>query len=304
MKSEYFQTLIEAVALGSFSKAAEKLFVTQSAISRRIQFLEEHYGFPLVDRSGPLLVATEAGRIVMEKASKVIALEKELIKDLHEYERKPTVTFCCTPAFGVAFLPAIMQNFILSHLSVAEMNYSFEMPGKIIEGLREGLYQAGVIEHYEQFDFFGFETFSLPEDALVFVSSPRFEIDNIEIDIEQLLKYDLYIRKEGCSSSNLLLYNLKNLGRCFADFARTIVCDDLHLIIKTVSEGRGVTFVARSVVDKYLRDGTLCEHRIKGFDHKHLRTLIVNSSYSENPLLKDFVAEIFAAFAMTGFTEK
>ena len=294
MKSEYFQTLVESVALGSFSKAAEHLFVTQSAVSRRIQFLEDHYGYPLIDRSGPVLVPTEAGRIVLEKANKMLALEKELIQDLHEYEQPKTgVTFCCTPAFGIAYLSEIMRRFMLLHSSTSEMNFSFELPDKVVEGLREGVYQVGVIEHSEPYDLSGFETFELPDDELIFISSPQLGIDKQEVTIDQLVNYDLYIRKEGCCSNKLLSYNMKKNGRNCAEFVRTIVCDDLHLIISTVREGNGITFVSQSLVEQHLRQGSLREHRIANFDHIHHRTLIVNNISTANHLLRDFVAEIF-----------
>ncbi len=298
VKYEYFHTLVVTAAMGSFSKAAEKLFVTQSAVSRRIQFLEEHYGHPLIDRSGPVLVLTEAGRIVLEKANKMLVLERELIQDLHEYEHKAGVTFCCTPAFGIAFLPEIMKRFVLLHSCTSEMNFSFELPDKVVEGLREGIYQAGVIEHSERYDLCGFETFGLPDDELVFVSSPLLGLDEQKVTIDQVIKYDLYIRKEGCCSSKLLSSNMKNYGRSCTEFARTIVCDDLHLIISTVCDGNGITFVSRSLVDQHLRHGTLREHRIAGFNHTHQRTLIINNSSPPNPLLRDFVAEIFSAFGM------
>lgn len=299
MKSEYFQTLVEAVTLGSFSRAAEKLFVTQSAVSRRIQFLEEHYGYPLIDRSGPVLLPTEAGRIVMEKANKMLALEKELIQDLHEYEHKPGVTFCCTPAFGIAYLPEIMKRFMLLYSSTSEMNFSFELPDKVIEGLRERVYQAGVIEHSECYDLCGFESFELPDDELVFVTSPLLGLDEQEVTIDQLIPYDLYVRKEGCCSSKLLSFNMKNNGRTCAEFARTIICDDLHLIISTVCEGNGIAFVSRSLVDQHIRQGTLREHRIAHFNHTHHRTLVVNNHVPASSLLKAFITEIFAAFGST-----
>ena len=298
MKSEYFQTLVEVVAAGSFSRAAERLFVSQSAVSRRIQFLEEHYGYPLIDRSGPVLVPTEEGRIVMEKANKMIALEKELVQDLHEYEHKPGVTFGCTPAFGIVYLPEIMNRFMMLHSSTSEMNFSFELPDKVVEGLREGLYQAGVIEHSERYDLSGFETFELPDDELVFISSPLLGLGEQEVTIDQLVGYDLYIRKEGCCSSKLLSCNMKNNGRSCADFARTIVCDDLHLIISAVGEGNGITFVSRSLVEQHLRQGTLREHRVAGFNHTHHRTLMVNTTCFVTPLLQEFIAGIFAAFGL------
>jgi len=296
MKSEYFQTLLETINMGSFSRAAEKLFVTQSAVSRRIQFLEEHYCFPLIDRSGPVLVPTEAGRIVLEKANKMLALEKELLQDLHEYEHRPGINFCCTPAFGIAYLPEIMKRFMLLYSSTSEMNFAFELPDKVVEGLHEGIYKIGVIEHAEPYDLSEFEIFKLPDDEFIFVTSPLMGLDEQEVTIDQLVKYDLYLRKEGCCSSKMLTSNMKKCGRDCNEFTRTIFCDDLHLIISTVCEGGGTTFVSRALVEQHLRQGTLREHRIAGFNLTHHRTLIVNNSLPANPVVKDFIAEIFAAF--------
>jgi DNA-binding transcriptional LysR family regulator len=289
MKSGYLQTFITSIATGSFSKAAESLCVTQSAVSRRIQNLEEQYGYPLLDRSGPVLVPTEAGRIVMEKAKQMLSLEKELAQDLSILSRKTCVGFGCSPAFGIAFLPEIMKNFMLSHSLVTGMNFTFEVPDKVIEGLREGSYQAGVIEHFEKYDFNGFELSALPDDEVIFVSSPRLNIDEQNISIDYLITFDIYMRKEGCCFTKLLAFNMANIDRNSNEFARTIVYDDLHLIINTVCEGSGITFVSRSLVDHHIRQGTLREHRLPLFLHSQHRSLIVKRTFPPDPLLTDFI---------------
>lgn len=299
MKSAYLQTFVTSIATGSFSKAAEILCVTQSAVSRRIQHLEEQYGYPLIDRSGPLLVTTEAGRIVLEKARRMLDIEKELVQDLRVLDRKKGVGFGCSPAFGIAYLPEIMKVFMLSHSTVSEMNFSFEVPDKVVEGLREGSYQAGVIEHFEDFDFNGFEIMSLPDDEVVFVSSPSLDIDDRNINIDHLITFDIYMRKEGCCSTKLLAFNMVNIGRNSNEFARTVVCDDLHLIINTVCEGSGITFVSRSLVDHHIRNGTLREHRLPHFQHTQHRTLMVKGTLPADPLLTDFIDCIFAAFRIS-----
>lgn len=296
MKSAYLQTFVVSITMGSFSRAAENLNITQSAVSRRIQHLEEQYGYPLVDRSGPVLVPTEAGSIVLEKAHRMLEIEKDLIQDLRVLERRKGVGFGCSPAFGIAYLPEIMKVFMLSHSTVSEMNFSFELPDKVVEGLREGNYQAGVIEHFEDFDLNGFEIISLPDDDVVFVSSPRLKIDD-GVTIDQLIAFDIYMRKEGCCSTKLLAYNMVNIGRNSSEFARTIVCDDLHLIISTVCEGSGITFVSRSLVDHHIRQGTLREHRLPSFQHSQHRTLIVKRTVPADLLLSDFIECVLAAFS-------
>jgi DNA-binding transcriptional LysR family regulator len=247
----------------------------------------------LIDRSGPVLEPTKAGKILFEKANLMLDLEKELVQDLRVLEQKKGIAFGCSPAFGIAYLPEIMKVFMLSHSKVSEMNFSFELPDKVIEGLREGSYQVGVIEHFEDFDFHEFEITALPDDEVVFVSSPSLNIERHNVSIDQLITFDIYMRKEGCCSTKLLAFNMVNLGRNSNEFARTIVCDDLHLIISTVCEGSGITFVSRSLVDHHISSGTLREHRLPLFQHTQKRTLLVKRSVPADPILADFIKCIF-----------
>jgi DNA-binding transcriptional LysR family regulator len=63
---------------GSFSRAAEKLHITQSALSRSIQALEEDLGGPLVDRVGKKNELTPLGRSVLERARRIVHEAHEL----------------------------------------------------------------------------------------------------------------------------------------------------------------------------------------------------------------------------------
>ena len=63
---------------GSFSRAAEKLHITQSALSRSIQSLEEELGGPLVDRIGKKNELTPLGRSVLERARRIVHEAHEL----------------------------------------------------------------------------------------------------------------------------------------------------------------------------------------------------------------------------------
>ncbi|MHB8059116.1 MAG: multiheme cytochrome-associated LysR family transcriptional regulator [Desulfuromonadaceae bacterium] len=296
MKSEYLRTLVESIATGSFSKAADNLFITQSAVSRRIKFLEEQYGCSLIDRSGPVLVASEAGRVVIEKAGKILQIEDDLRNDLRTLSTKSEITFCSTLSFGITYLPEIMKGFMLLKPDILDLRFFFEMPDKVVDGMKKGLYQVGVIEHKEDYDFDGLETFELPGDEVVFVSSPQLELTEGEMPIEQLARFDLYSRNEGCCSSKLLDYNLKKLGRDYTEFNRIIYYDDLHLIINSVLKGDGLAFLSRSVVEKLVTEGALRTHYATGFEHDFKRTLITSNSSASKKLLAIFIAEIRRVF--------
>ena len=56
-----------AARFGSFTQAAQSLFITQSAISRHVKALEEHLGCQLFERHGPRLLLTDAGRLLAQE---------------------------------------------------------------------------------------------------------------------------------------------------------------------------------------------------------------------------------------------
>lgn len=297
MRSEYLRTLIESVETGSFSKAAENLFITQSAVSRRIKFLEDQYGYPLIDRSGPVMIATEAGQVVIKKAEKILQIENELLNDLRGISPKTGINFCCTPSFGITFLPEIMKNFMIFKPDMLELKFSFEMPDKVVDGMLKGMYQVGVIEHNSDYDFAELETFELPGDEAVFVSSPLLRLTEEEMSIEHLTSFDLYTRKEGCCSSKLLEQNMRKIGKDCSDFNRLIYYDDLHLIITSVLEGYGLAFLSRSVVSRFVAEGSLRTHRATGFQHAFKRTLMVSHTSATSELLENLIEEIRKVFS-------
>ncbi len=288
-------TLIESVNAGSFSKAAENLCVTPSAVSRRIKYLEDQYGYPLLDRSGPVLKATEVGKHVIEKAIKLLEIEHELIDGIKEIGKKPMVSFCCTPAFGIANLPGIFKDFMLQNLDINDLKFMFEMPHNVVKGLKENLYDLAVIEHGPLLELDDFTSFQLPKDEMIFISSPKLRISPRIKEIDTLFNYHLYSRDEGCCSKIFLDYNLKNIGRETSEFSKLIIYDDLHLIIQAILDGQGISFISKNLITKYLKDEKLRIHRVDGFEHKINRTLVLNTTGKPRKFISKFVKSIYSS---------
>ena len=66
----------------SFSEAAERLGVTQPAVSQQIRSLEERVGQQLLDRSGRRVEPTEAGNRLYRSAQRLLALERQLLEEV------------------------------------------------------------------------------------------------------------------------------------------------------------------------------------------------------------------------------
>lgn len=296
MELVYLKTLVEVVRAGSISKAADQLFVTQPAISRRIKFLEEQYGYPLLDRTGPRLRPTEAGKLVYQKAETLLAIEAELISGLKDLGGQTRISFSGTPSFGVAHLPGILKDFLIRCGEHADLKFASNAPEQILEGLTEGLFDAGVMEICDCFDLSGFATYALPGDEMAFFGAPRFELAEPVVPIEALLDLPLFARREGCCSRIMLEKNLARVGKVFEDFRKTIVVDDLSVVVKAVLDGEGLSYLSRDIAGEYVAGGRLRGHHVAGFEHERQRALVLaQPGLPEGPMAM-FVAALFRHF--------
>lgn len=296
MDTRYLKTFSTVLGTRSFSKTAEELYITQSAVSQRIKAIEEHFGLPLLDRSGNVLQATEAGEAVLRAAEQILSIEQALKKELHNLGRKPGISLCCTPTFGIVYLPNVLNRFFLSHTEGVDLKFMLNTPEQSLKGLLGNESDLAVIEHCQDVAAVDAVVYPLPADELIFISAPSLAIPGKEVGLEELMRHRLIARRHGCSSRHLLEQNLSRSGKSLEDFNGTIVYDDLHLTIQSVVSGNGVAFVSRSIVDEQLRQGTLCEHAVEGFTSNRLRSIVVNRQRSQDPLIKSLVASICSVF--------
>ena len=211
-----------------------------------------------------------------------------------------SISFICTPTFGVVHLPTIMREFMMEYNDLADLSFMFDNPGKIVEAFRDGMFDLAVVEHCESFDFSDLSTVSLPGDEMIFASSPALGIPAGNITPDALFAQNVFVRKEGCCSRTLLEGNLRAIGRELSDFKSFVVLDDLHMIIQLTREGRGLSFLSRELVQDQIDAGLMCEHRIEGFKHRRNRTMIIHGDCQQQPNspLNFFIDIIRARFGL------
>ncbi|MBR0313125.1 MAG: LysR family transcriptional regulator [Oscillospiraceae bacterium] len=114
---EYFLTVAE---LGSFSKAAEKLYVSQPYLSQHVLRLEKELGVPLLDRSRTPLRLTEAGRVYANYLESGKRLEQKLLSDLAELSqsREQTLRLALSSWRAGVLLPDILPVYAAQYPQV------------------------------------------------------------------------------------------------------------------------------------------------------------------------------------------
>lgn len=292
----YLKTLVEVVRTGSLSRAADTLFVTQPAVSRRIKFLEEQYGYPLLDRSGPKLRPTEAGKLVYEKAETLLAIEAELLSGLKDLGGQARISFSGTPSFGVAHLPAILKDFMLRCGESADLMFASSPPEQILAGLNDGRVDAAVMEVCDCFDLSGFTVHPLPGDQMAFVSAPGLGLPTPEATMADLVDQAFFARREGCCSRIMLERNLERVGHRFQDFRKSVVVDDLTVAMQAVIGGEGIAYVSLDVVADHLSSGRLVHHYVAGFKRERQRALVLTRPGTPSDALALFLESLFRHF--------
>ena len=295
METRYLNTLVASVDAGTFSKAAEILHITQSAVSQRIKFLEDHFGQQLLDRSGQRLALTTAGKVVFSKAKDILDKERELLSCLQISNDRKRLSICCTPTFGMAYLPQVLNDFLRVHSDMNDLKFIFMQPEDALAGLRHEEFDLAVIEHRLDLDFKGFDRYSMPDDEMLVVAASSMALPNVDgtVKLEDLNGMRLFARRDGCSSKELMRKNLSRCGYSFDDFEGVIVSDDLRFTLQSVLAGDGIAYVSQALVSNYLASGELVGLRVQGFDHTRGRSVAVLPQRSEELLLKALLESIF-----------
>lgn len=296
MESSYLKTFVEVVRTGSFTKASEKLFITQSAVSRRIQYMEKQYDCSLIDRSGPLLKQTEKGQRLFDKAMKIIEIEQELELDLKPAKIGGSLSFVSTPTFGTVFLPQIMGRFVRGEHSATSLKFFQDVPEGIRESLRRGTFEIAVIEHCADFDLSEFETVPLQADKMVFAAANNIEITSSQPQLEELFEYSFLSCGSACCTRVLLERNLISRGYSKEKFKQFIEISELDMLLQSLVSGMGIAFLPLVLISNFVEKGQLKTYQFDDFEHYRNRTLIVPSKAMDCGLACRFAEQIVTYF--------
>jgi DNA-binding transcriptional LysR family regulator len=296
METQYLKTLLMAAEEGSFSRAAEKLHLTQSAVSQRTKSLETCCGVQLLDRSGGSLQPTAAGRVVIKGARRILEMEEQMMQDIRSLAERQHLYICCTPAFGMAHLPQVLKTFMQQHGEVEDMKFLFGAPMQALDGVRAGEFDVAVIEHLADMDFGSMRRLELPKDEMIFVSAPGRGPDAGDVELADLHPYTFITRRDGCSCRDLLSRNLEMAQSDIEMFRRVMVLDDFNLIVKEVLAGEGITYISRAAVAEYLQQGLLQEHHVHGFQCFRHRSIVARECDNAASLKRAFMESVQCYF--------
>ncbi|KZY23591.1 LysR family transcriptional regulator, partial [Alcanivorax sp. HI0035] len=175
---------------GSFSAAAERLYITQPAISKRIALLEQQLGARLFDRVGRQIQLTEAGRSLLPRARQVLMDVEDMARAIHDLSGSVTgkLRIGTSHHIGLHRLPPVLRQFSRDYPKV-ELDIHFIDSEEAWEGVLHGELEMGVVTLPPQPDD-RLQSDVIWRDPLVFMCAPEHPLAKVEnITLETLTGY-------------------------------------------------------------------------------------------------------------------
>ena len=146
MDNQNLKAFITVAELGSFSEAADNLYLTQSAISKRIALLEQQIGKRLFDRIARQVSLTEAGNELLPRARRILQEYENALQAINDLsgEASGTLRLAISHHLGLHRLPPILKQFAQQYPNVT-LDIEFMDSEKAYEQVLHGESEVAVI---------------------------------------------------------------------------------------------------------------------------------------------------------------
>ena len=236
--------------LKSFSRVADELYITQSAVSRQIKNLEDKLAVKLCLREKEGISLTEEGRILFGYVEKILALYEKATKEIDHFRHSSLnrIIIGSSTTLGEYVLPKIISTFGKRYPE-AEIYLRVANTKEILKQLSANAFNLALVEG--QFDNPSFIVEKVFEDELsLIVSTQHRWAQTAKINFGELRTEPLIIREEGSGTRRMMEETLIKSGVDFSDLNIKMELDSTEAVKNAVGENLGVSFVSKSTLIK------------------------------------------------------
>jgi len=276
----------------SFSQAAERLGVTQPAVSLQVRALEKRLGAQLLDRSGRRVEPTEAGARLYRGAQRLLALEEQLLEEVTgdgDGELTGELRLGASTGPAAVVVPLLLCEFQLENPGV-KIALSVHDTHSVVELVASRELELGIVGAARRHRSVRFEPFF--EDEVILACPPGHAFAGRSVGIDELRADKLILMQEGAGVRQIVDDELRELGLRLRDLDVRLELGLQESVRSAVQAGYGVAFISRTAVESELAAGTLAAARVEGLEAT--REISLARAAGRTPTR---VADAFVAFA-------
>jgi len=253
MDFDQLETFLAVARHLSFSRAADKRFRTQPAISSQIRLLEEEVGAKLLDRSGGKVSLTASGKVFLKFAEELMESRKAMLAGIAETERVPRGEIVVGANEGTCLhiLPEVFAEFKKQYpdvnISITRSDYA-----RILESVLDNSVDFGVVSL--PVDDTRLAVKLIHRDELAIIAPPQHPLAKKKsATLAEAAKFPLVVPKGGHTRDALedLFFERKLKPRYIMEL------DSSELLKRFVAADAGIGFIARSNVLEDVRANVL-----------------------------------------------
>ena len=276
----------------SFSQAAERLGVTQPAVSLQIRALEKRLETQLLDRSGRRVEPTEAGWRLYRGAQRLLQLEDQLLDELAaEGDGVVNGELSIGASTGPAAIvvPLLLGEFQRENPTV-RVSLRVHDTQTIVQLVADRELELGIVGAARRHRAVRFEPFM--RDEVILACPPGHPFAGRTVLLDELRGEPLIVMQEGAGVRQVVEDELRRLGTRLRDLDVRLELGLQESVRSAVQAGYGVSFISRAAVESELAAGTLAEARVEGMDARREIALVRGTGR-----VPTRAAEAFIAFA-------
>lgn len=289
MNLRQLEVFIAVAETRSFSKGAEASCVTQSTVSQNIFALEEEFGVKLFDRTGKGALLTEGGKLLLQRARRLLHHAEEIPAAMERFKGVGEVTLKIAGSSipGEYLIPAALPK-LTERFSRLSINLRQGDSKQVHEWIMSELAECGVVGGHFSGD--GLEFVPLCNDEIVLVAPPGHRWTEVgRIRVAELLEEPFVVRETGSGTGQSTAAALKNVGITMDILRKTAVLGSNLAVIRAVMAGVGVSFVSAVSVEHELKRGELVSIPVEGISISRQFCLVKRKGRELSPAASAFM---------------
>ena len=256
MQIETLKVFCDLVESKSFSRAAIRNYITQSAVSQQVKNLEARFETQLLRRDGRSVTATAAGRKFYENARAILDKFEHLQQEMKSAGQgiAGSIRVATIYSVGIYEMSVVVKSFLRIYPKV-NLHVEYSKGAQVYEDCLHGVIDLGIVPYPEARK--GLRIIPLPADKLVLICAPEHPLAQRRyIDIKELNEQNFIAFEKGLASQRAidrLLQEHEVRVKVVMEF------DNIETIKRSVEIGAGVSIVPFLSVQKEVENDSLAQ---------------------------------------------
>ena len=260
------ETFLNAAETLSFSETAKRLHISQPSVSTQIKVLEGELGVTLFARKGSGLQLTEAGRVLLPWARRLLHDSKNIQEMMSSLEAEAVgdLYIACSTTAGKYILPQLAARFHQRYPGI-HINIPACASEQVTMNLLEGSAHLGVVSREVLEPDLDVQEFFHDRITLIVPANHRWSL-RTSLEPSELMEEPIIMREPTSGTRRVVLEELAKFDISLEDLNTFMELGNAEAIVRTVAAGYGVGFVSTLAASYPLERGNVIDVPVEGLN--------------------------------------